>query len=181
MTRRGSPAFDVRAAQPGEEDAIARVCRAGFAESAAGLLPPDVIDLQARHYYDVERLRRELAPQPHDPSWQGYVVAVSQDDEVLGAAGGGVIDERVGHVLVLYLDPALRGHGIGTALLDHVTAQQLAVGATEQWVSVTKGNELGIPFYLARGFVVRDKVPYVPVQGGAPVATSLRMSRDIRP
>ncbi len=180
MIRSEPPAFDVRAAEPGDEAGIARVCREGFAVSSAGLLEPAVIEQQAEHYYDVERLRRELAPRPHDHSWQGYVVAVSPADDVLGAAGGGT-EGHVGTVLVLYLDPGLRGRGIGTALLDHLTRQQLAVGATEQWASVTEGNELGIPFYRARGFVVRDRVPYVTADGGEPVGVSLRMSRSIPP
>ncbi len=179
MTRPEPLAFDVRAGQLGDEAAIARVCREGFTLSSGGLLPPDVVRRQADHYYDVGRVRRELGPSPHDRSWQGYVVSVSPEDEVLGAAGGGA-DGHVGTVLVLYLDPGLRGRGIGTALLHHLTQQQLAVGATEQWVSVTEGNVLGIPFYLARGFVVRDRVPYVTTDG-EPVGTSLRMSRSIRP
>ena len=180
MTRREPLAFDVRAAQPGDEAAIARVCREGFTSSSNGLLPPHVVQRQADHYYDVDRVRRELAASPHDQSWQGYVVAVSPEDEVLGAAGGGT-EGHVGNVLVLYLDPALRGRGIGTALLYHLTGQQLAVGATEQWVSVTEGNVLGIPFYRARGFVVRDRVPYVAADDGEPVGVSLRMRRSVRP
>jgi ribosomal protein S18 acetylase RimI-like enzyme len=172
-------AFTVRAARPGDEDAIARVCRAGFGLSSRGLLPPEVIERQAAHYYDVNRVRREIEPHPHQTSWQGYVVAVSPRDEVLGAAGGGVGDGAVGNVLVLYLDPPLRGRGIGTALLDHLTGQQLAAGATEQWVSVTEGNELAVPFYRARGFIERGRVPYIAANDSDPVGTSLRMSRPI--
>lgn len=177
VTRHEPLAFEVRAARDGDEVAISRVCRDGFALSSSGLLPPDVIEHQADHYYDVGRVRSELAPRPHDPSWQG----TSPRGRVLGAAGGGVIDSNVGQLLVLYLDPSLRGLGIGTALLDHVTGQQRAAGATEQWVSVTEGNLLAIPFYRARGFVERGRVPYVTADGGEPVGTSLRMSRPVQP
>lgn len=180
MDRREHLSFVVRAARAGDETGISGVCREGFTLSSDGLLPPDVVRRQADHYYDVDRVRRELAASPHDQSWQGYVVAVSPADEVLGAAGGGT-KGHVGSVLVLYLDPGLRGRGLGTALLDHLTRQQLAAGATEQWVSVTEGNGLGIPFYRARGFVVRDRVPYVAADGGEPVGVSLRMSRSIQP
>jgi ribosomal protein S18 acetylase RimI-like enzyme len=180
VTSREQPVFAVRAARDGDEAGISQVCREGFARSSHGLLPPDVVRRQADHYYDVGRVRREIAPHPRDPSWQGYVVAVSPQDEVLGAAGGGVTEKQVGSVLVLYLDPRLRRRGIGTALLRHLTEQQRAVGATEQWVTVTDGNVLGIPFYRASGFVVRDRIPYVPADGGEPVGTSLRMSRSIR-
>ena len=82
-------------------------------------------------------------------------------------------ESSVGQVYVLYLRMDLRGRGIGTALLDFVTEQQKLAGAHEQWVSVTEGNDLGIPFYLARGFVERDRVPFV--DG----AWSLRMVRPL--
>jgi ribosomal protein S18 acetylase RimI-like enzyme len=181
VTRREDLSFDVRPARPGDEVAIARVCRAGFVLSSRGLLPPDVVQRQAAHYYDVERIRREIAPRPDDPSWQGYVVAVSAHGEVLGAAGGGVGDGHVGNVLVLYVDTELRGHGIGSALLDHLTDQQGDAGATQQWVSVTKGNTLAIPFYRARGFVERGEVPYVAADSDEPSGTTLRMSRPVEP
>ena len=170
---------DVRPALPGDESAIARVCREGFALSSRGLLPPDVIERQATHYYDVERVRQEIAPHPRDPAWQGYVVAESSQGVVLGAAGGGVSDGDAGHVLVLYVDTTLRGRGIGTALLEHVTEQQRSAGATEQWVSVTQGNLLAIPFYRARGFVERGEVPYVPVHSDEPSGTTLLMCRPV--
>ena len=97
----------------------------------------------------------------------------------LFAAGGGVLDHAVGHVYVLYLDLGLRGRGIGTALLGFVTDQQRSAGATEQWVSVTEGNDLGIPFYLARGFVQRERVPFAAADDGTVEAHSLRMRRAI--
>lgn len=80
---------------------------------------------------------------------------------------------------MLYVKPALRGNGIGTALLDFVTTQQRSAGATEQWVSVTEGNDLGIPFYRARGFAVRGRAPYIVARDGTAEAHSLRMSRAI--
>ena len=180
MTRTpAAPTYDVRLARAGEEGAICAVCREGFELSSRGLLSPATIERQADAYYDPARVRGEVAAAADAPEWQGYVVAVSEPGEVLGAAGGGVTDGEVGNVHVLYLRPPLRGRGIGTALLDFVTQQQQAAGATEQWVSVTEGNDLGIPFYRARGFVVRDRVPFVASDDGVVEAHSLRMSRAI--
>lgn len=173
------PRYDVRLARVGEASAICDICREGFAVSSEGLLSPTTIERQAQLYYNTERVRREITTAGDTPQWQGYVVAASDLDEVLGAAGGGVSDGGVGNVYVLYLDPALRGHGLGTALLDFMTKQQTSAGAAEQWVSVTEGNELGIPFYLARGFVVRERVPYIVAGDGTVEAHSLRMSRSI--
>ncbi|WP_300639629.1 GNAT family N-acetyltransferase [Nocardioides sp.] len=175
-----APAYEVRLARPGEEGAICAVCRAGFAASSQGLLPPGVIERQANLYYDPARVREEIDTAGDTAEWQGYVVAASGEGAVLGAAGGGVTGRSTGNVHVLYLDPGLRGRGIGTALLDFLTEQQRSEGASQQWVSVTEGNELGIPFYLARGFVVRDRVPYAQSDDGSVAAHSLRMSRGIR-
>ena len=165
--------FEVRLARPAEAAAVCEVCREGFAASSAGLLADETIRRQADLYYAPARIRSEIEGAGASPAWQGYVVAVDEESQVVGAAGGGVRDGAVGQVLVLYLRMSLRGRGIGTALLGFVTDQQRRAGAREQWVSVTEGNDLGIPFYLARGFVERERVPFV---GGA---WSLRMSRPL--
>lgn len=173
------PEYEVRLARVGEEGAICDVCRAGFAVSSHDLLSPATIEQQAHRYYNPARVREEITTAGDMPGWQGYVVAVSELGEVLGAAGGGVTDHVIGNVYVLYLNPSLRGRGIGTALLEFVTEQQKSEGATEQWISVTEGNNLGIPFYVARGFVLRDRVPFIVADDGTVEAHSLRMSRVI--
>lgn len=175
----GVPEYEVRLARVGDEHAICDVCREGFAVSSDGLLTPATIERRGEQYYNPTRVRREIALGGADRGWQGYVVAVSEAGDVHGAAGGGITDDTVGNVHVLYIDLALRGRGIGTALLDFVTEQQKAEGATEQWVSVTEGNDLGIPFYLARGFAVRDRVPYDMADGGTTEVHSLRLCRAI--
>jgi GNAT superfamily N-acetyltransferase len=167
------PPYEVRLALPAEADQICDVCSEGFTASSAGLLSPAAISRQVETFYRPARVRSEIETAGSSPAWQGYVVAVGPDGEVLGAAGGGLHDGTVGQVYVLYLRMDLRGRGIGTALLDFVTEQQRRAGAVEQWVSVTEGNSLGIPFYLARGFVERDRVPFV--DG----AWSLRLARPL--
>lgn len=173
------PTYEVRLARAGEEGAICDVCRAGFAVSSHGLLSRAAIERQVDLYYDPARVREEIITAGGTPTWQGYVVAVSELGEVLGAGGGGVSDHGVGNVHVLYLNPALRGRGIGTALLDFLTGQQKCQGATEQWVSVTEGNDLGVPFYLARGFVLRGRIPFITADDGTVEAHSLRLSRAV--
>lgn len=65
---------------------------------------------------------------------------------------GALDGEGVGHLYVIYLDLDRRGVGIGSRLLDFVSDQQRALGATEQQVAVLEGNEHGLPFYRVRGF-----------------------------
>jgi GNAT superfamily N-acetyltransferase len=167
----------VRPAAPGDEDAICAVCAAGFAASADGLLAPHRISTQIGRYYEPERVRDELAPAP--ARWLGYVVAETAG-HVVGACGGGLSDEGVGQVLVLYVELTMRSQGIGSALLREVTRQQIALGATRQRVSVIQGNEMGLPFYRARGFLPVDRVPFVRDQDSGQIeAYSLVLERTI--
>jgi ribosomal protein S18 acetylase RimI-like enzyme len=173
------PPYDVRLAAPGEEDQVCAVCTEGFTESSRGLLPPATIRRQVATFYNRDRVRQEIVTAGSTPAWLGYVVAVTTDGQVLGAAGGGIRDDGAGQVYVLYLRMHLRRAGIGSALLAYVTDQHKRLGASEQWVSVTEGNELGIPFYRARGFVERDRQPFAVDGDGAVEAYSLRMCRAV--
>ncbi|MFJ7934765.1 GNAT family N-acetyltransferase [Sporosarcina sp. NPDC096371] len=106
-------------------------------------------------YYNVERIEKEIVYIGEE--WHGYFIA-EMDGKIVGAIGGGMNDDAAGEVYVLYLDPTLRGQGIGTRLLDFFTKiQKHTYGAQEQWVSVAKGNDYGIPFYEARGFVFQQE------------------------
>ena len=59
--------------------------------------------------------------------------------------------------------------------LEAITGEMVAQGAREQWVSVQKGNQKGVPFYEARGFTVEGARPAF---GGA-TGTSLRLRRSL--
>lgn len=166
----------IRRAEPHDCEGIARVCAAGWRDTYRELKTPEEIEAVIAEYYSAERIGREIAePQ----GWDGWVVAV-EDGEVVGAGGGGMTEPGVGEIFVLYLDPARRGRGIGTRLLDAITDQQQVQGAHEQWVSVEPGNMKGLPFYDACGFEVRGLRPAwgtSPEQG----QRSLRLVRPLEP
>ena len=174
---------ETRSARPATEadaEAIAAVCSAGYRRTYPGLLAPETIEDVVSRYYDVERVRGEVAPAP--PGWSGYLVATDPDDpagRVVAAGGGGLTEAGAGEVFVLYVDPDLRGRGYGTAVLDLLTRGQVAAGATEQWVSVTKGNTLGLPFYVARGFAFVEEVEPWDGTGAAEGARTWRLRRPI--
>ncbi|MFD1018639.1 GNAT family N-acetyltransferase [Thalassobacillus hwangdonensis] len=107
-------------------------------------------------FYTNERVKKEVTH--FSEEWGGYFVAL-ENGEVIGAGGGGLIEPETAEVYVLYLHPDRRGEGVGTRLLEEITRQQRDAGAKEQWVSVQKGNEKGIPFYKARGFSFIEEVP----------------------
>ncbi|PAE15960.1 hypothetical protein CHH91_09960 [Virgibacillus sp. 7505] len=144
-------------ASPDHVAGIAKVCSDGYWATYKKTHSEKYIQGIIEEFYNHDRILKEVSESSWD--WGGYIVAL-EDGEVLGAIGGGMIGEGVGEVFVLYLDPDRRNEGIGTKLLDALTKQQKEqFNATEQWVSVAKGNQKGIPFYEARGFVVQHERP----------------------
>ncbi|MBB6454080.1 ribosomal protein S18 acetylase RimI-like enzyme [Salirhabdus euzebyi] len=127
---------------------IRRVCVEGYRATYKNLLSNDYIERTIDKFYNLDRLANEVT---NPEGWDGWFVAL-ENGEVVGAGGGGMTSENTGEVFVLYLDPTRRGEGIGSLLLKAISDEQLAKGATEQWVSVQMNNEKGIPFYKARGF-----------------------------
>lgn len=132
-------------------EGIAKVCSDANWATYKDLRSEAYIKRIIKEFYNVERLKKEVTDTSRE--WGGYFVAV-EDGQVVGAIGGGMISETAGEIYVLYIDPNRRNEGIGTMLLDAVTKQQKEeYQATEQWVSVAKGNDKGIPFYEAKGLV----------------------------
>lgn len=149
----------MRLATEADVEAICRICEAGYRFTAGPFLPPETVDEMVAEFYNAERVAGEVDPARSTRHWQGYLVA-ELDGEVVGAAGGGMVADDVGQLYVIYLDLDRRGAGIGTALLDAVTDQQRALGATRQRVAVLADNPHGVPFYLARGFREIGRRPY---------------------
>jgi GNAT superfamily N-acetyltransferase len=125
-------------------ESIVRICADGWRATYVALLSQSAIEDVVSKYYTPTRVAAEI--EPDSPGWLGWIIA-SDESGVVGAVGaGGLTAENTGEVFVLYADAKLRYHGFGTAVLQYVTAQQEELGATEQWVSVAKGNELGLLF-----------------------------------
>ncbi|WP_026570932.1 GNAT family N-acetyltransferase [Sediminibacillus sp. JSM 1682029] len=164
----------VRRGLPEHVKGIARVCIEGRQAAIGHLKSPENLKRNNQVFYNDDRIRKELN---ETQGWDGYFVALDGDN-VVGAIGGGMTGENTSEVYVLYLDPERRREGIGTKLLHHLTEIQRHKGAKEQWVSVLKGNQKGIPFYEAKGFrFVREKEAYGNIEGENYV--SLRYRRPI--
>lgn len=154
-------------------EGISSVCIRGYWATYGETHSKEQIERVIRDFYNHERILREVTESNRD--WGGYFVAV-ENGKVVGAAGGGMIDEEVGELFVIYIDPKRRNEGIGSKLLDTFTKQQKEeYGAKKQWVSVQKGNMKGIPFYESKGF----KFQYENVPKENPTYIKLRHSRKI--
>lgn len=162
----------VRPAGLDHVEGIRRVCTRAWWDTYEGLIPDDEIEATLETYYDHDRLALEVL---NPDGWDGWLVAL-EDGEIVGAGGGGMVEEHVGEIYVLYVDPTKQRRGIGTDLLEHMTAQQRDQGATEQAVSVAEGNEIGRRFYERHGF---ELVGERPTFGDTLSGTSLRFRRTL--
>jgi len=107
--------------------------------------------VRATHHFLQESDIEELLPQLRDnylPAVELWV-AVDTEDSPLGFIG---LNEN--HVEMLFIEPDLRGKGIGRALLDHARSsrQQMSVDVNEQ-------NPEAVGFYLHYGCVQTGRSP----------------------
>ncbi|SDL89639.1 GNAT family N-acetyltransferase [Sediminibacillus halophilus] len=141
-------------ARPEHAAGIASVCTEANWATYRELRSAAYIEKVIEEFYKESRIQKEI--EQTDRYWGGWFVAL-EEGNVVGAAGGGMTEEKEGEIYVLYLDPVRRNEGIGTMLLEAVTEQQKRLGAIKQWVSVAEGNQKAIPFYEARGFQLHCK------------------------
>ncbi|QWG50530.1 GNAT family N-acetyltransferase [Bacillus mycoides] len=167
--------IEYRKARVEDIQGIIKVCSDGYRNTYPGLLPQQYIESTIKEFYNDDRVRNEILNISQE--WNGWFVA-SDNGEILGAGGGGFTGKETAELFVIYLNPNRKREGIGTELLSIITNNQIERGAKEQWVSVAKDNDMGIPFYEAVGFKYQDGRPAY----GLPVGegfTSIRYKREL--
>lgn len=152
----------IRAATPGEAAAIRELARAAWHAAYDEIMGPEEVDQRLDTWWRAEELRDVITNPDHV-----FLVAVDTDAVDGGAregdaeTGAGAAPVGVVHagpspsgayvIPRLYVHPDRWGEGIGTELLDHVTAH--ARDETDRLrVVLLAGNEAGVGFYEARGF-----------------------------
>ncbi|WP_042148862.1 GNAT family N-acetyltransferase [Paucisalibacillus sp. EB02] len=141
-------------ANPSHVDGIVKVCTEANRATYGEIYTKDYLESIIKEFYSPDQILKEVSRSTRE--WGGYFVALD-NGKVVGAGGGGMTSLEVGEIYVLYLDPSRRNEGIGTLLLNSITAQQKNFNATEQWLSVQKGNHKGIPFYESKGFELQSE------------------------
>ncbi|MFP7287003.1 GNAT family N-acetyltransferase [Shouchella clausii] len=126
------------------------MCTDAYRATYKDLYTNEYIERIIKQFYNYDSVLTEV--QTSNYNWGGYYVAIEKG-HIIGAGAGGILDDGSGELFVLYLAPDRRNEGIGSKLLYAITEQQRALGAKKQYVSVQKGNQKGIPFYEAKGFV----------------------------
>lgn len=176
FTRGNKFMIEIRKAIVEDAQGIRKVCSDGYRYTYPELLPQHQIEKVIQEFYNAERIKDEVVTISKE--WNGWFVAVDTG-EVVGAGGGGFIEDETAELFVIYLDPTRKREGIGSRLLGAITKDQIERGAKEQWVSVTKGNDMGIPFYEAVGFEYQTECPAydMPEEEGY---KSLRYKRELK-
>lgn len=88
--------------------------------------------------------------------WSGYYILEIEGD-LIGCIGGGIPEEGLGEIYVLYLKPNLKRRGYGSILVDEfMKLQQDEYNITKQRVAAAQGNAMGIPFYEKQGFAEKE-------------------------
>jgi ribosomal protein S18 acetylase RimI-like enzyme len=95
------------------------------------------------------------------------VSVVAEEDGVLVGMVGGDFrsNERAVHLVALWVDPAVRGRGVGRALVDALVGWAQERGAVRVELWVVEDNPAAAAVYQAAGFVssgTRQVVPYAP-------------------
>lgn len=107
--------------------------------------------VRATHHFLKESDIEELLPQLRDnylPAVELWT-AVDTEDSPLGFIG--LIEN---HVEMLFIEPDLRGRGIGRALLDHARSSRKRMS-----LDVNEQNPEAVGFYLHYGFVQTGRSP----------------------
>ena len=137
-------------AAPEHTEEISRICSIGWRQTVQSIYDEEYQNKNVEHWYNHERV--------HDDIVKGtYTHVALVDGKVVGTIGGVMTGPDVSEIYVFYVDDNYRYKGIGAKLLKAFTKKHMERGAKKQYVSVQEGNELGIPFYKARGFRQQDQ------------------------
>jgi GNAT superfamily N-acetyltransferase len=138
----------VRAAAIGDVDAIRDVARTAWRATYRDLIGEEPVERFLAQAYAPERVALRI--ERHE-TW--VATAEGGDSSGVDAFVEAVAEDGHAHIVAFYTRPAVRGQGIGSALLERVVA---AFPGLDISADVLIGNSLGEPFYVARGFEPGD-------------------------
>ncbi|MGF0238979.1 GNAT family N-acetyltransferase [Rhodococcus sp. IEGM1300] len=80
-----------------------------------------------------------------------------QEDQPVGMIGAAVDQANRYNLIAMWIDPAQRGAGLATQLVDAVKSAALRKGHDQIFLDVSPVNERAANFYLKQGFVYMDE------------------------
>ncbi len=152
----------------------------------------EIVALTADQWLDLKRLRIDAlteSPDAFSPTaedarsrgdgyWQraarraagtdGFeLFVVRRDGEALGLGSAQRDEGGVGHIGAMWIDPALRGRGIGAQLFDTIVAYLSGRGCAAIELSVTETNTAALALYRSRDFALTGQSE--PLRAGSPL------------
>ena len=145
----------IRPIRPGDDAAVAALVRDSLA--AHGL------DVPGTAYFDPE-LDRLSSYYARDPQRRAYFVAVDGQGEVVGGAGLAEFPAVDGcaEVQKLYVAPAARRRGVGSALMRAVEDRARTLGYRTLYLETHSRLEAAVRLYEALGYSRADRAGTTP-------------------
>ena len=136
---------ELRPATAADIDAIIDVAEAAWYAAYGGMLDPSTIAAAIEEYYDAELLEAAIE---HDE----ITMYVAEDDGIVGFASAEQTWADEVELHTIYVHPDRWGEGIGSMLLERVTAWADDEGVDRIACGVLAENVIGIGFFEACGF-----------------------------
>jgi ribosomal protein S18 acetylase RimI-like enzyme len=152
----------------------------------------EIVPLRADEWQDLKRLRITALTESPDSFSPTAASALAHDDAYwqrgarraaetadfemfivrrtgrgLGLGSAGMDEHGVGHIGAMWVDPSLRGQGVGARLFDTAVAFLKSRGCASIELSVTETNAPAIALYQSRGFVLTGG--FEPLREGSPL------------
>lgn len=153
---------------PGDIGAVSALARRAWLETYRDIYPAPEIEAYVGVHYSEERLAPFARPGASAPGGKGAFTVAVLAGEIAGFCHAGVRDSPDDFWLHrIYVEPALKGRGIGHALLADMEARLRTLGAARYSVECHGKNASGLAFYAARGFAkLRDEGEDVVLEKG---------------
>jgi diamine N-acetyltransferase len=150
---RGLDALEVRRADTGDAQSLARLGGRLFEQTFADDNSPDDMRSYVSVAFSLERQRDELA----DPDRVTWLASIGREPVGYatvrrGAAGNGVVASMPVELHRIYVDRSRHGLGVGRRLMDVCVAQARTWAADVLWLGVWERNGRAIAFYEQGGF-----------------------------
>jgi ribosomal protein S18 acetylase RimI-like enzyme len=161
--------IDVRHATAADIDSIVDVAEDAWYAAYGGVLDPATIASAIEEYYD-----RELLEVAIERDEIAFYVAV--DDGVVGFASAEQTWADEVELHTIYVHPDRWGEGIGSMLLERVTAWANEQGVDRIACGVLTENVVGVGFFEARGF---DRGPTMDAEIAGEIHSEYEFERPV--
>lgn len=134
--------YIIRKAKKQDLQQIQQVAKSSWMDTYENIIPIDVQEQFLQSAYSDDMMVRRL---------ENTLLLVAEDaEQIVGFANFSPVKDDKTELAAIYLYPAYKGKGIGTALLQK--GIRLMEDIKEITLHVEKENEVGINFYKAKGF-----------------------------